>query len=268
MRGLSLLGERGLLRRRVGGRLRVPLAAGALLLLATGCSATPVPTPNLIRGKEVFVAKCGACHTLARAGTAGTIGPNLDEAFRAAVAEGEERSSIRGVVEHQIEYPNPRGKMPPGLAHGSTVGDIAAYVAQAAAAPGSDTGLLAEAGKPQVGAGVATTPELKEGKETFMGSAGCTSCHTLADAGASGTIGPNLDQRLRSDCETPASKAARGATLSDCIKTAVTDPYKYVPSGYVAGIMPADFAQKLSAKQLHALVSYLIKATEASAKKG
>jgi mono/diheme cytochrome c family protein len=31
------------------------------------------------------------------------------------------------------------------------------------------------------------------GKEVFIGTAGCASCHTLADAGATGTIGPNLD---------------------------------------------------------------------------
>jgi mono/diheme cytochrome c family protein len=30
------------------------------------------------------------------------------------------------------------------------------------------------------------------GKAVFT-SAGCTSCHTLADAGAKGTVGPNLD---------------------------------------------------------------------------
>jgi cytochrome c6 len=30
------------------------------------------------------------------------------------------------------------------------------------------------------------------GKEVFL-SAGCASCHTLADAGTTGTIGPNLD---------------------------------------------------------------------------
>src|SRR6266849_1725211 len=31
------------------------------------------------------------------------------------------------------------------------------------------------------------------GKKTFL-SAGCTGCHTLADAGSTGTVGPNLDQ--------------------------------------------------------------------------
>jgi cytochrome c553 len=31
------------------------------------------------------------------------------------------------------------------------------------------------------------------GKEVFLGSAACGGCHTLADAGTSGTVGPNLD---------------------------------------------------------------------------
>jgi mono/diheme cytochrome c family protein len=31
------------------------------------------------------------------------------------------------------------------------------------------------------------------GKEVFLGSSGCGTCHTLADAGTSGTVGPNLD---------------------------------------------------------------------------
>jgi cytochrome c6 len=31
------------------------------------------------------------------------------------------------------------------------------------------------------------------GKEVFLGAPACGSCHTLSDAGASGSIGPNLD---------------------------------------------------------------------------
>ncbi len=30
-------------------------------------------------GKAIFTANCGSCHTLAAAGTSGTVGPNLDE---------------------------------------------------------------------------------------------------------------------------------------------------------------------------------------------
>jgi mono/diheme cytochrome c family protein len=31
------------------------------------------------------------------------------------------------------------------------------------------------------------------GKDIFLGTSGCGTCHTLADAGTSGTVGPNLD---------------------------------------------------------------------------
>jgi mono/diheme cytochrome c family protein len=31
------------------------------------------------------------------------------------------------------------------------------------------------------------------GKEVFLGASACGGCHTLADAGTSGTVGPNLD---------------------------------------------------------------------------
>lgn len=37
-----------------------------------------------------------------------------------------------------------------------------------------------------------------QGKELFA-SAGCAGCHTLADAGASGSVGPNLDDAKPSD---------------------------------------------------------------------
>jgi mono/diheme cytochrome c family protein len=45
----------------------------------------PPPTPEqaatvAASGKDVFTANCGSCHTLADAGTSGSIGPNLDDA--------------------------------------------------------------------------------------------------------------------------------------------------------------------------------------------
>ncbi len=37
------------------------------------------------------------------------------------------------------------------------------------------------------------------GKAVFTGSSGCTGCHTLSDAGATGTVGPNLDEAKPDD---------------------------------------------------------------------
>lgn len=138
---------------RRGGAL---VGAGLALLGAAGCSSVKHADANLVEGKQAFVAKCGACHTLARANTKGTVGPDLDEAFRAAIEVGERRSAVRSVVEGQVENPNRYGVMPSGLASGRTLENIAAYVSEAAARPGPDTGLLASAvkapgsGKPAV----------------------------------------------------------------------------------------------------------------------
>ena len=142
-----------------GHRLRAG-AGGVLAVLAlivAGCGGVKGnDNANLILGKQQFVAKCGSCHTLARAGTKGVVGPNLDEAFRTGLAEGEERHAVRGIVEGQIQVANPEGAMPKNLASGATASDIAAYVAQSVDRPGQDTGLLAAAvaapgaGKPAV----------------------------------------------------------------------------------------------------------------------
>ena len=115
---------------------------------------------DVVAGKQLFVKKCGACHTLARANTKGTTGPNLDEAFQRPLSEGFGESAVRGVIYKQILFPdrlpNAQGvKMPPKLVSGADAQDVAAYVASVAAKPGKDTGLLANAVK-AAGGGTAT----------------------------------------------------------------------------------------------------------------
>jgi plastocyanin len=119
--------------------------AGGLLLAVAGCSSKRGENADLIVGKQQFVAKCGACHTLARAETRGTVGPNLDEAFREGLSEGLRRSAVETVVKGQVENPNKFGVMPSSLASGATLEDIAAYVAQSVDRSGKDSGLLATA---------------------------------------------------------------------------------------------------------------------------
>jgi plastocyanin len=128
---------------------RAALAAmvgAAPLLASVGCgSDVKGGRADVVHGKQLFVAKCGACHTLARAGTKGTVGPNLDDAFSQSLHEGFKRSVVRGAVREQILYPNVSGKMPAKLYTGQSADDVAAYVAQSVAKPGQDQGALASA---------------------------------------------------------------------------------------------------------------------------
>jgi mono/diheme cytochrome c family protein len=135
------------------GRVTVIGAATALMAIVAGCGSQAASTPsdNLVAGKQLFVQHCGSCHTLSRAGTKGTVGPNLDAAFRQSVSEGFERSVVRGVVAQQIKHPQ-GGQMPPNLVKGDHVTDVAAYVATSVDRSGEDSGLLATAVK-QAGAG-------------------------------------------------------------------------------------------------------------------
>jgi plastocyanin len=122
----------------------VALVAGALALSACGRDSA-----DLVKGKTLFVDHCGACHTLARAGTKGTQGPNLDDAFVSARRDGMTSKTVEGVVIHQIGYPLRNSIMPAKLVTGQDATDVAAYVGQSAGIPGKDQGALAEAGKPK-----------------------------------------------------------------------------------------------------------------------
>src|SRR5436190_16814343 len=81
-------------------RMLTGLATAASLALALGaCGTDSVPKDaDLIAGKKAFVKSCGSCHTLSRAGTKGTQGPNLDNAFRRSLKDGLGRDTVRGVV--------------------------------------------------------------------------------------------------------------------------------------------------------------------------
>ena len=166
------------------------------------------------------------------------------------------RTSIQGLVNFWIQYPNSQGAMPPKLYTGRHAQDVAAYVASVAAEPGHDSGALARA----VQQTVSPTPAV--GKSLFTGVGGCGACHTLAAAGTTGTSGPNLSTRLASDCQQPTSKRIRGSALSQCIRTAIIKPYAYIPSGYHAGVMPSKFATTLSPTQIQALVRFLTSVTK------
>ena len=85
------------------------------------------------------------------------------------------------------------------------------------------------------------------------GAIGCGSCHTMKAAGASGTIGPNLDKELTAD---PASAT----------RESIVDPNKEIIPGYSANVMPTNYGTALTNRELDALVNYVYHSTNAKAK--
>ena len=173
------------------------VCVGALGLVLAGCGGTGGYTSEGSQGagKELFVNRCGGCHTLADAGTNGRIGPDLDDAFAQAREDGMTSDTFTQVVAQQIRWPIEQTSTgAPGMPgvdqtlpkcedvdgdafcvddQDGAVDDIAVYVGAVAG-----TGVTAE--------------QPTDGMSIF--TANCGSCHTLADAGTNGAVGPNLDQ--------------------------------------------------------------------------
>jgi cytochrome c oxidase subunit II len=86
-----------------------------------------------------------------------------------------------------------------------------------------------------------------DGEEIFTAQ-GCGSCHTLAAANASGTVGPDLGNLSNTD--------------EAFVKESIVKPGAVVTGNFPEGVMPEDFGDKLSDEELDALVSYLLESQE------
>jgi mono/diheme cytochrome c family protein len=96
--------------------------------------------------------------------------------------------------------------------------------------------------------GTTTTAEqppgsAEAGRAVFT-SAGCGACHTFAPAGTSGSVGPDLDEVLQ-------------GKDPEFIRQSIVDPNAEIAQGYSAGVMPQNFGEQLSPKQLDDLVAFL-----------
>jgi mono/diheme cytochrome c family protein len=108
----------------------------AIALAVAGCGGEEAPGlegANPTVGKGLFVEKCGSCHTLQDAATAGQVGPNLDDAFTRSRQEGFDDSTLFRVTLDQIDLAVP--PMPADLVEGQDAADVAAYVATFAGIP-------------------------------------------------------------------------------------------------------------------------------------
>jgi mono/diheme cytochrome c family protein len=184
----------------VAGVLVRAFGAAVATFVLAGCGTGGFDTGGSQgTGKQLFVGRCGTCHVLAEAGTRGPVGPNLDDAFAQARADGMTTATFTQVVQDQIKFPitEPSAGGPGMPSLDSTlpscddvtgdafcvddqeqaVADIAAYV-----------GAVAGTGKPP------PPPPGGEADGKSIFQANCAACHTLADAGTTGTVGPNLDE--------------------------------------------------------------------------
>ncbi|HET7120468.1 MAG TPA: cytochrome c [Solirubrobacterales bacterium] len=206
------------------------IALAAIAVAASGCGTSTADTE---RGRTLFKAKCGTCHTLAQAGTTGQQGPNLDDSFASAREIGNDSDTIEGVVKAQVEYPredngNPAVSMPADLVTGQDLDDVAAYVGEWAGVPGAEP--------PKVPGG--------PGAQVYANN-GCGTCHTFAAAESGGVTGPPLEKFLLAG-DTPAK-----------IEEMIVNPNAEIAKGYPANVMPSNFEELLTPKELEDLIQFL-----------
>jgi cytochrome c oxidase subunit 2 len=103
----------------------------------------------------------------------------------------------------------------------------------------------AEEGAPPTGAAA-------QGEQIFTAQ-GCSGCHTLAAAGSTADVGPNLDEVL------PDRSAAE-------IRNSIIDPDSELSPGFGRGIMPDNFGEALDPDELDTLVEYLVTSTQGEGK--
>jgi mono/diheme cytochrome c family protein len=216
-------------------------ALAAFTVTGSGCGTT---TADTARGRTLFIQKCGVCHELAQAGTTAQVGPSLDQAFASSREIGNDSETIEGVVKAQVEYPrenngNPRVSMPADIVTGQDLDDVAAYVGEWAGVPGAEP--------PKVAGG--------PGAQVFANN-GCGGCHTFKAAGSGGVTGPPLEESLVSG-DTTAS-----------IEEMIVNPNAEIAKGYPPNVMPQNFGQILSEKELEDLVDYLYENSGAGESQG
>ena len=206
-------------------------------MLVAGCGTGGVASagsrPDLHNGQTLFTANCAYCHTLQAANAHGQIGPNLDDAFATARQEGYADSSIENVVLDQIRLGSgsiatytapakagkgltPQQTMPANIVKGQDAIDVAAYVAS-----------VAGAGGPSVSPASLGT----NGAAIFKSQ--CAGCHTLAAAGSTGTIGPNLDQLKPSEAIV-VHQVTNGGQIMPAFKTILSAAQIQAVAKYVS----------------------------------
>jgi cytochrome c oxidase subunit 2 len=90
------------------------------------------------------------------------------------------------------------------------------------------------------------------GRSLFV-ELGCSACHTLQDAGATGIVGPALDGIGQAAAGRTADLDAEGY-----LRQSLLEPNAYIVDGFIGNLMPDDYEERLSEEQISTLVEYLL----------
>jgi len=220
--------------------------ATAFALVAAGCGTGGIAKGgDPAQGGALFVSKCGSCHALSAASTKGTLGPNLDDAFRSDRQQGYKQITIQQIVKDQIELANP--PMPKNLYTGKDAASVAAYVATCAGvdSPGANCKVSAAAGPP--------LPGLAGQGQKLFASLSCQSCHTTDGSKSTGPTFKGLyasQVKLTTGQTVPANMAY--------LLTSIRDPDKEIVSGFSPGVMSSAIKPgSVSVAQSKALIAFI-----------
>jgi cytochrome c oxidase subunit 2 len=191
-----------------------------------GITTTVRVTPTRLGSYPVECTElCGAGHSLMRAAVR-VVTPAVFEKWLGS---------------QKPNGPPPVGTPPPNAAQVGVPG------AASAAASGSSSSSSSSS---------ASQTSAAAGKAVFTGSAGCGSCHTLAAAGTTGTVGPNLGTSI-----VPSAKKA-GMAVKPFIMESILKPNAFIAAGYGPNVMPQTFGQTLTQTQVQALVNFISSVTK------
>jgi cytochrome c oxidase subunit 2 len=82
---------------------------------------------------------------------------------------------------------------------------------------------------------------------------GCGACHSLTEAGTTGTIGPSLD-----DLASVAGSRRPGVDAAAYVQESIVDPDAFISPGFPPGLMPKVFSQRLTPDQIQRLAAFLL----------
>ena len=116
-------------------------------------------------------------------------------------------------------------------AHGTEAGEVAKETPRGDEPQAQETTAGTSQGDPQAGRGL-------------FASQGCGGCHAFAAAGTQAEVGPNLDESLE-------------GKDAPYIREGIVDPNAEVAQGFQPGVMPGNYGEQLSPKQLSDLVAFL-----------